>query len=223
MSTKLTVLNVLELMLKRWWIIALAFILGGVSFFVVNKYFIDPVYTSYGSLYVNNVREKQTDNVSLSDMTTSQMLVWTYMELLKSNTFMNQVAQDSGLNYSADEIASMLTMSPKNDTEIMQVTIVSKNPEHSQILVNTILADAPAEINRVIKGGSTEVVDYAQLPKAPSGPRILFNSAVGALLGAVITAGLVLLRELLDNRIKDEDELVQKYNYPVLGTIPNID
>lgn len=222
MNTKLTVLNVVQLMLKRWWIILLALMIGGGTFFSYYKYAVAPVYTSSGSLFVNNVREKKTENVNMGDMTTSQMLVWTYVELLGSNTFFTQVAETSGLGYTPGQLARMIKLAPKNDTEIMLVTAVCENPEHAQLLVNTVLEAAPLEIDRIIKGGSTEVVDYAQLPTAPSGPRIMFNTFIGAVLFAALAAGLILLVEILDNRVKDEDDLTQSYEYPVLGTIPDI-
>lgn len=222
MSKKLTVINVASIMLKRWWIILLACIVGAGIFYSYNKYVVDPVYTASGSLFVNNVREKKSENVNMGDMTTSQMLVWTYIELLKSDTFMTRVAEDSALGYSGGQIARMLTLESQNETEIMRITATTTNPYHSQLIVNTVLDDAPSEIDRIIKGGSTEVVDYARLPVFPSGPRIILNTAIGAFLFAALAAGLILLFELLDNRVKDEDDLTQNYQYPVLGTIPDI-
>lgn len=222
MSKKLTVINVATMMLKRWWIIMLACIVGAGTFFAYNKCVVDPVYTASGSLFVNNVREKKSENVNIGDMTTSQMLVWTYIELLKSDTFMSRVAEDSALGYSGGQIARMITLASQNETEIMRVTATTTNPHHSQIIVNTVLDDAPSEIDRIIKGGSTEVVDYAQLPVSPSGPRIILNTMIGAVFFAALAMGLILLVELLDNRVKDEDDLTQNYQYPVLGTIPDI-
>ena len=223
LSTKLTVINVVGMMLKRWWIILLACIVGGSVFFSYNKYLVDPVYTASGSLFVNNVREKKTENVNIADMTTSQMLVWTYVELLKSNTFMSKVAENSGLEYSGTDIARMVTMASQNETEIMRIIAVTTNPQHSQIIVNTILESAPAEFDRIMKGGSTEIIDYARLPLRPSGPNLFLHTLVGIVFGAALACGSILLREILDNKVKDEDDLVQTYDFPVLGTIPNID
>lgn len=223
MGIELTVINVVKMMLKRWWIILLACIVGGSALFSYNKYVVDSVYTAQGSLFVNNVREKRNDNVNISDMTTSQMLVWTYIELLSSNTFMTKVADACDLGYSGGQIANMISLSSQNETEIMKVTATTVNPEYSQKIVNTILEEAPAEIDRIIKGGSVEVVDYAQCPKSPSGPNVTVWTLVGFVLGGLVSCGIILLKEILNNKVKDEDDLTTAYQIPVLGTIPHID
>lgn len=222
MSAKLTVLNVVEMLLKRWWILLLALIVGASAFFSYFSFAVEPTYASTGSLFVNNMREKKSENVSIGDMTTSQMLVWTYMELLKSNTFMDQVAKTADLGYSGGQISGMISMNPKNDTEIMQITASTHNPAHSQKLVNTILECAPMEIDRIIEGGSVKIVDYAYLPTKPVGPNVLLYTLVGGAFGFAVAAGIVVLREILDNRVKDEDDLLKLYNVPVLGMIPDI-
>lgn len=223
MATELTVINVVKMMLKRWWIILLACIVGGTAFFSYNKYVVDPVYTAQGSLFVNNVREKKNDNVNIGDVTTSQMLVWTYIELLNSNTFMTKVADSCALGYSSGELARMVSLSSQNETEIMKITATSTNPEYSQKIVNTILDEAPFEIDRIIKGGSVEVVDYARCPQKPSGPNVMIRTLIGIVLGGIISCGVILLKEILNNKVKDEDDLTTLYQIPVLGTIPHVD
>lgn len=223
MSTELTVINVVKMMLKRWWIILLACIVGGSIFFSYNKYVVDPIYTAQGSLFVNNVREKKNDNVNIGDMTTSQMLVWTYIELLKSNTFMTKIAEKCELGYSGGQIAAMVSLSSQNETEIMKITATTTEPQHSQLIVNAILEEAPLEIDRIVKGGSVEVVDYALCPTKPSGPNVLIRTLLGIVLGGMLSCGIILLKEILNNKVKDEDDLTKTYHIPVLGTIPHVD
>ena len=54
----------------------------------------------------------------------------------------------------------------------------------------------------------------------PVSPNTLKNTAVGALLGLVACAGVLVLRMLLNNKINNDAD-VQKYlDLPVLGVIP---
>ena len=45
---------------------------------------------------------------------------------------------------------------------------------------------------------------------------------IGALLGMVFAAALVLVVYLADNRVKDEADFVSKIGIPVLGEVPSI-
>ena len=47
------------------------------------------------------------------------------------------------------------------------------------------------------------------------------NSAVGGVVGLVIAVIIVLLRSLLDNTVKSEEELKDRFDVPVLGEIPD--
>ena len=47
-------------------------------------------------------------------------------------------------------------------------------------------------------------------------------SAVGLLLGMVLCSGMVLLHSYADDVIHDEDYLLQKYDAPILATIPDL-
>lgn len=223
MSRNLTLVDIVRMMLKRWWIILIAFLVGGAAFFSYSNYLAVPAYTSSGSLYVNNMRDKMSENVNMADMATSQMLVFTYVELLQSNTFMTTVAEKCGLGYDAKQISQMVSMVPKNETEIMQVTAVAYDPAHAQTIVNTILMNASEEIDRIIKGGSVEIIDFGNLPENPSSPQVMLNTVIGAVFGAALAMGIILLLEMLDNRIKGEEDLSKHFKYPILGNIPNIE
>jgi capsular polysaccharide biosynthesis protein len=46
---------------------------------------------------------------------------------------------------------------------------------------------------------------------------------MGALLGAVLAAAVIVLLALLDTRIKDESDVEEMFELPILGSIPNFD
>ena len=72
-------------------------------------------------------------------------------------------------------------------------------------------------------GCRVSIVDNASLPTTTSSPNIKQNTFIGIFVGIIIGIAIIFIRELLDTRIKDEDELKTKYNIPVLGIIPNLD
>ena len=67
-----------------------------------------------------------------------------------------------------------------------------------------------------------EIVNEAQLPLSPIKPNKKKALGLGALIGLLLGVGLTFLLEYLDQTIKDEDEIKEKFGLTVLGTIPQI-
>ena len=67
-----------------------------------------------------------------------------------------------------------------------------------------------------------EIVNEALLPVSPIKPNKQKALGLGALIGLLLGVGLTFLLEYLDQTIKDEDEIKDKFGLTVLGTIPQI-
>ena len=53
-------------------------------------------------------------------------------------------------------------------------------------------------------------------------PKTTTNIVGGLLLGLVIAIVIVVLKEILDKRIKSEEDVEKELNVPVLGSIPKL-
>ncbi len=221
MNERINLIEVFRLFLFHWWKIALSAILAALLAYGLTTYYIMPIYTSRGSLYVNNNNSK-TPTVNLADIASSQQLAYTCIELLTSDTFLSKVQEYSGLPYTTRDIKRMLTLSPLNETEIIEITANTGNPEHSQMLVNAVLDNAYDEIIRVVGGGNVKIIDSANLPKAPSSPNVYRNVVLGFLLGAFFCMVLIFLIDVFDSRIKIESDLMDVKDLPLIGVIPDI-
>ena len=221
MNERINLIEVFRLFLFHWWKIALSAILAALLAYGLTTYYIMPIYTSRGSLYVNNNNSK-TPTVNLADIASSQQLAYTCIELLTSDTFLSKVQEYSGLPYTTREIKRMLNLSPLNETEIIEITANTGNPEHSQMLVNAVLDNAYDEIIRVVGGGNVKIIDSANLPKAPSSPNVYRNVVLGFLLGAFFCMVLIFLIDVFDSRIKIESDLMDVKDLPLIGVIPDI-
>ena len=220
MKDEIAIIDILLLMKRHWWIILLSMLCVGLLSFVYSIYLITPEYTSSGTLYVSNAQEKKNDAVDMNEINASQKLVNTYIEILRSNTYMAKISDNVGLGYSANQIKSMLSMNALNQTEILQIKVTNKNPDHAATILNEILANADSEIIRIAKAGSVEVIDEAFVPTTPSSPNIPKNTMVGLLLGAVLAMAVLFVIYMMDSTIHGETSLTDKYEIPMLGAIP---
>jgi polysaccharide biosynthesis transport protein len=76
------------------------------------------------------------------------------------------------------------------------------------------------EVVGALQTGNAELVQPAVAPDSPSSPQTQRNIALGVLLGLFLGIGLALLREQLDRRVRDIEDVEDVFGMPVLGTIP---
>ncbi len=223
LNSELNLLDLISVFLKRWWIIFISIVvIGGLSF-VYSEFFIQPMYTSRGTLYVQNTSYDISENMNVSDISASKELVNTYIEILKSNTFLNIVSNRCGLDYKPGEIKSMVSLASVNETEIFSVSVRNANPEHAMKICQTILVSAQEEIARIVSVGNVKIVDNANNPIAPSSPNVSRNTFLGTVFGIILGMLIILALETLDMRVKSENDLSDKYRLPILGVIPTLE
>lgn len=198
--------------------IILCTVLAAGAVFGISNYLIKPLYSASTSLYVYN--ETSREAITSSDLNTSQELVQTYIVILTSNAVLNKVSDVLNNQYTIEDLREMIKATAINNTEAFSVTVENADPVMAQKIANTIATVAPSEIIRVVKAGSVEVIDYATLPEEQSSPNVIRNTAIGGLLGCIVSIGVLILKKMLDTVIRSEEDLIENFNIPILGVIP---
>lgn len=221
MVNEINVVKILEMLLRRLWLIILMMVLVGAMVFAYSRYFVDPVYTATTTMYVY-VDETST-GATYYDPTKAAKLVNSCLVILTSDKVLNQVAQTTDLGYTTDEIYKMISVKPKEETEFFTVNVSNKIPQHAKKIADALGEIAPDEILRFYKTGTVEVLDQSSLPEEPSSPNIQQNTIIGALIGVALAMMLIFIIEMFSTSIKTEQDLIDNFNLPVLGSIPEFE
>ncbi|WP_114521333.1 polysaccharide biosynthesis tyrosine autokinase [Altererythrobacter sp. ZODW24] len=72
-----------------------------------------------------------------------------------------------------------------------------------------------------ISASNITIIDRAQVPSVPSSPSLLFNLALGLLLGGAAAAVAVLLRTEFDDSIRVPEDVEEKLDLSLLGVVPD--
>ncbi len=72
-----------------------------------------------------------------------------------------------------------------------------------------------------ISASNITIIDQAQVPAVPSSPSLLFNLALGLLLGGAAAGAAVLLRTELDDSIRVPEDVEEKLGLSLLGVVPD--
>ena len=213
--------EILRMCLRKIWLILLGALVVGVAVYLYTAFFVAPQYIAGASFYVNNSQQSsESQKISSSDLATSQRLVLTYVNIIKSDTVLEKVIAEAGLEMTPSQIRSIMAAESIDDTEMFRVRIKHAKPWLAAKIANAIADVAPAEISNILVGSTTKVVDRAKVPTTPSTPNRTQNAIIGALVGAVLAVAYVVIRTLMDVRIKSEEDLALISEAPVLGMIP---
>ena len=217
---EMTLEDIFRALKKRWLLIVsvtLMCLIGG-SIFVLF-FGPEPVYQASTTVLVN-YRAEETNKLTQSDLTTSQKLVATYTEIIKSATILEPVIKALDLEITADELLKNIGVAQLNDTEIIKITVKNEDPELSRDIANTIANVFSKEISKIMKVDSTSTLDVAKTPMTPLSQNKITKIAIAGILGMMISVGLVFVLEYLDRTVKTADETEKLLGVPVLGVIP---
>ena len=152
--------------------------------FGVSKFLITPQYEA-SALMIVNTRQDITSNVTSDQINSATKLVSTYSIIIKSDTVLQQVIDNLGLSLTYQQLASRVTVSAVDDTQVMKVTVKSDNPEWARQVCEQITVISPDVILESVEAGSVKVISNAAINPAPVSPNVGRNTMLGGVLGLV--------------------------------------
>lgn len=212
--------EILNFIKKRFIMIVLCGVYAMAAAFLISEYVIDDVFKAQVSMYVAPNADEINRTASLTELNYAQAVVDTYIEILKTNSFLTDVAAEANVDYTPTQLRSMVAMQAQNGTEIFRITVSSEDPDEALLLANTIAELAPEKIISIKDADAVRVVDPAVKPDKPSEPSVMKNTVLGFAVGLMLGFGLAFMLEFLDGRVKSEEDLVRNYKLPVLGSVP---
>ena len=231
----ISVSYLLNLALKRLWIILLTAVVFAVSAFSYSKLVLVPTYSATASIFVtngnifygnnNNIDSKSTteDSISGSDITSSVALATNVVELLKSPNKYIKLAEKLGDNYNYSSLMSKATISLRDEkTLFVDIKFISTNGNEAIRLANAFAELACEEIPKDIKNSDVSLVSTA-LWYGKVSPNELRNTAVSTIIGILIAYVAVLVVDMLDQSIRGEEEYVERYDVPLIGSVPDFE
>lgn len=190
--------------------------------FTVSKFLMTPKYDS-SALMIVNTRQDVNANVTSDQINSATQLVSTYSIIIKSDTVLQRVIDNLGLNLTYAQLNKRVTVAAVDDTQVMKITVQSDSPEWARQVCEQIITVAPDVIKEAVEAGSVKVISNPSLATEPVSPNIMKNTMLAAAVGFVLVIGIIVLQVLLDNKINTEEDVTKYLDMTVLGVIPQYD
>jgi len=209
-------------LLKKLWLIILCAVIVATTVYLYTDKVVTKQYKATVSIYVTNrSADSQSGFISSSDLATSQRLVVTYINVLKSDYVLDKVAEQlSRKNLDASVLRGMISAESPDETEVLYFSVTNTDKKLAKESANAIVDVAPGLIEAKVVGSTATKLDYAK-KAVQCAPNVTNNTIIGGALGALMAVIFISLQVLLDVRVKDEEDLARICDAPVLGNIPD--
>lgn len=209
-------------LLEHWIFIAVTTLIAAVAGLLVTKLLITPQYEAKVNMIVNS-RQDSTGSLTNDNITSSKNLVSTYAVILKSNIILDEVIEELQLEDTYEQLSGRITVEAIDSTQVMRVSVTYPEPIVAYQIVEKLVEIAPEVIVDAVEAGSCKVVSNVTVGEDPVSPSTKKNVVLAALIGMVLSAGIVVLKTLFQNYIADDEDVAKYLGLPVLTVIPEIE
>lgn len=214
---EIDLVELLYRLLEKARYIILAALLGALVMAVYSFRLATPLYKATSRLYIVNSKDSV---INLTDLQLGSSLAADYVEIFTTRDMCAAVKDQLDLNYSVAKIRSMVSVSRKANTRILNITVTSPNAEEAKNMANAFLTNAQILIPEKLRSSEPTIFEDAVKPSSPSSPNKVRNIALGIIVGALAAIVILVIQFIADDRIRNVETLEKRLGLPVLGMMP---
>ena len=220
---EIDVFQLVKVLWKRKFLIALVALVSGVTAFACSSFVIKPQYTSTTRIYVVNRNQGDKPGLTNQDLQAGSYLVKDYREIILSQDVLEKVVADQNLTIDAKTLGRKVSVTVPADTRIVSISVRDGKPEEASRIANALREVAAQKIISVTRVSDVTTLEEARPATSPSSPNIRRNTMMATIAGVGIVTVIVLLVELLDDRVKRPEDIEEVMHISLLGVIPNLE
>ncbi|MBP1889170.1 capsular polysaccharide biosynthesis protein [Clostridium moniliforme] len=184
-----------------------------ISFFVIT-----PKYEVKTKLFIGK-EGSLSEEYNSSDVEMYKRLLTTYAEIMKSEDLINEALNSEKIYVEDKNVYKNLKVIPREDTQIIEVSYIDEDKYTAFKFANGLVDKFTEQSKKLIPMGNIQVIQKAKIPTNQVSPNKIMNISIAFILGIMISIGLVLILDFMDNTIKTKEDII---GIAILGDIPNL-
>ena len=221
-TVEIDVLSLVKILWRRkFFIIVTAFAMAIVAL-GYSTFIIKPNYTSTTRIYVVNRQANENSTLTNQDLQAGTYLVKDYKEIILSQDVLAKVIDDLKLNVQPSALAKKINVTVPTDTRIVSIAVSDGDAKEAARIANSLRQIAAEKIIAVTKVSDVTTLEEAEVPNSPSSPNIRRNTLIGFLAGGFLISVVILVVEVLDDRVKKPEDVEESLGITLLGVVPNM-
>ncbi|AER16967.1 Wzz/FepE/Etk N-terminal domain-containing protein [Streptococcus suis] len=217
-TIEIDVLSLLKTIWRKKIFILVTAVLGAGLAFVYSSFLVTPQYDSTTRIYVVSQNVEAGAGLTNQELQAGTYLVKDYKEIILSQDVLTQVATELNLN---ENLKEKVSVSIPVDTRIVSISVRDADPNEAARIANSLRTFAVQKIVEVTKVSDVTTLEEAVPAEEPTTPNIKRNIILGLLAGGILATGLVLVMEVLDDRVKRPQDIEEVMGLTLLGVVPD--
>jgi receptor protein-tyrosine kinase len=222
----LTIQEFVRLLRARWVIIGFtaAVAVGGA---VAITLLTTPLYQASTRLFVATSSTAGDANQIYSGTLSSQQRVLSYTKLLTGETLAQRTVDKLHLDMTAEALRKEIKATAPSDTVLIDVSVLDPSPARARDIADALSDEFVVMVRELETPPGSETPDarvvveqHATVPNHPAVPKTATNLAMGLALGVLLGIALAILRDRLDNSVKNRQVLEEIAGVGLVANIP---
>ena len=199
-------------LIHNLWIIFLAALITYMGIHVYEKTIYTPTYTSEAILVV---RAKVGSSGIYSNLASSSEMATIFTNVFQQNSMKKLAAENLGM----DSFDGTLTASVTGTTNLMNISVNSKNPELSFRLLSSVIEVYPNISDTVFSDAVIDVILNPNMPTAPSNSPLISYRKQITFIAMLFATALIILFSLMRETVKEEKGFTDKIDAELIGIV----
>lgn len=217
--TEIDLRDLFYILLRRWYLILLCFIIAVGIAFGVTWFYLTPTYQAETTLFLGK-EQNSIGSISLSDLQLGNQLIVDYRGIILSRLVSQDVIDSLNLDMPYEKFKTRVNVNIVSNSRLFTITFDSSNPQLAADVSNKLADVIIQKAAEIVEVKNVKIIDRAIVPLLPIKPQKAMNLLIGTGLGLILGIFLVFLLEFLDHTFKKPDDVEKQLGLAIMGTIP---
>lgn len=185
---------------------------------LVSVFIIKPKYQSTSKLFIGKEISRNEESYKESDVKMYQNLMKTYIEMVKTEDLIERALSSIEVDMTIKEILSAMSVTAKEDTQVLEISLAASNPKEAQVIVSKISEELISTSNKYIPNVNLDIIMKPKLETSQVSPNYFMNIFLAFIVSLIFAVAISFILDYLDNTIKSRSD-IEKLDLPVIGEV----
>ena len=210
-------LELLYALLGKWREIAAATVACALIAAIGVLFFVTPKYQASSTIYVISRKDSA---INISDLQIGTALTDDYIQVFHMWEVQEKVISNLDLPYTYNQLDKMLSVTNASNTRMLEITVTSESAQEAADIANEYAEVVRDYIAKKMATDKPSIMSTALVPTVPVSPNKTKSILLGALLGFVVSAGVIVVITLLDDTYKTAEDIKKYTGLVTMAVIP---
>ncbi len=216
---EIDLLEIAHLLWQRIWLLIAGFVVGAVLAFTFTKFLVTPQYQAESIIYIFS---KTTSITSLADLQMGSQLTEDFTIIATTRDVVESVIDELHLDTTYEALVKNISVKNPQSSHMLRINVKDPDPIVAANICNTLSERLREQIADIMNTDKPSVVQRAIPPKSQASPNVVRNTEIGALLGVVLVAAILIIQYMLDDTINTDEDVKKYLGVDVLAAFPYI-